>query len=120
MNDPTSFSRGRKWRIALQVAVGIVSFIALVIMFNYLSARHHTRYHWSARTDVELTPRTLTLLHAMTNEVDVTVFFAKESELYGPVTRLLEEYEAQCPSLNVRLIDIYRNPLGEIIGRLRV
>ncbi len=112
MEDPTSFSRGRKWRIALQVAVGIVSFIALVIMFNYLSARHHTRYHWSARTDVELTPRTLTLLRAMTNEVDVTVFFAKESELYGPVTRLLEEYEAQCPSLNVRLIDIYRNPLG--------
>lgn len=112
MNDLNSFSPARKWRIVMHVALGIVSFILLVAMFNYLSARHHTRFHWSARSDVELTPRTKTLLNAMTNEVEVTVFFDKESDLFGSLSRLLAEYEANSSTLDVRVIDIYRNPMA--------
>ncbi|HAV63080.1 MAG TPA: hypothetical protein DCY13_12040 [Verrucomicrobiales bacterium] len=106
----TSFSRGLRWRIAFHVAVAVLSFVAIVAMVNYLSARHFMRFHWSDRADVKLTPRTLSLLKAMTNEVEITVFFDSESPLHAPVARVLEEYLAASPRLTVRKVDPYRNP----------
>ena len=102
MNALTSFSRRRKWRIALQVAVAILAFGAIVVMVNYLSARHFTRFHWSDRGGAELTPRTLALLRSMTNQIEVTLFFDSEHKLFVPVNQLLDEYQAVCPNLTVR------------------
>lgn len=109
MSNPT-FSAGRKWQIALHVAVAVFSFCAIVAMLNYLSARHFMRFHWSARADMELSPRTLALLGAMTNDVEITVFFDTDSEVYTPVVRVLEEYLAATPRLTVRKVDPYRSP----------
>ena len=110
MNALTTFSRSRKWSIALQVAIGVVAFAAIVVMVNHLSARHFKRVHWSNRGSMELTPRTLALLKSMTNRVEVTVFFDSDAALFAPVTQLLEEYIAASPNLTVRKVDLYRNP----------
>lgn len=110
MNALTSFSRSRKWSIALQVGLGVLAFVAIVVMLNYLSARHFHRFHWSERGSMALTPRTLALLKSMTNQVEVTVFFDGEAELSAPVNHLLEEYLSACPHLAVHKVDLYRNP----------
>lgn len=112
MSDHNSFSPRRKWSIALNVALGIFSFVALVAMFNYLSSRHHHRYHWSSRADVKLTQRTTTLLNAMTNQVEITVFFDTDNDLFGYLARLLEEYRANSSSLEINVIDMHRNPVA--------
>ena len=119
MNALTSFSRRRKWRIALQVAVAILAFGAIVVMVNYLSARHFTRFHWSDRGSAELTPRTLALLRSMTNQIEVTLFFDSEHKLFVPVNQLLDEYQAVCPNLTVRKVDLLRNPAAAQTTRTR-
>ena len=119
MSDPSSFSPSRKWGIALNVALGVIAFFALVAMFNYLSARHHQRFHWSSRADVELTARTTSLLNAMTNAVEITVFFDKQSELFTSLSRLLEEYEANSGSLQIEVIDMYRDPVAAQQAKVR-
>jgi ABC-2 type transport system permease protein len=110
MNPLHTFSRGRKWNIALQVVVAVAAFMAIVVMVNYLSARHFKRFHWSDRGSVALTPRTLALLQSMTNQVEVTVFFDSEAVLFVPVNQVLEEYRAASPNLTVRKVDQHRNP----------
>ncbi len=119
MNIQTTFSRSRKWSIALQVGLGVVAFIAIVVMLNYLSARHFHRLHWSDRGGMALTPQTLSLLKAMTNRIEITVFFDSEADLYAPVNQLLEEYLSACPHLEVRKVDLYRNPTAAQAVRTR-
>ena len=45
MNEP-SFTRGRKWAIGFNVVIAIVSAFAIVVMANYLAARHSMRVNW--------------------------------------------------------------------------
>jgi len=119
MNALSTFSRSRKWSIALQVGVGMLAFAAIVVMVNYLSARHFTRFHWSDRGSMELSPRTLALLQSMTNLVEITVFFDGETELFAPVNQLLEEYLSASPNLSVRKVDPIWKPAAAQSVRTR-
>lgn len=119
MNPLHTFSRGRKWNIAFQVAVAVAAFMAIVVMVNYLSARHFKRFHWSDRGSMALTPRTLALLQSMTNQVEVTVFFDSEAVLLAPVNQVLEEYLAASPNITVRKVSIDRNPAAAQAVRTR-
>lgn len=119
MNPLHTFSRGRKWNIAFQVVVAVAAFMAIVVMVNYLSARHFKRFHWSDRGSMALTPRTLALLQSMTNQVEVTVFFDSEAVLLAPVNQVLEEYLAASPNITVRKVSIDRNPAAAQAVRTR-
>jgi len=119
VNALISFSKGRRWSIAFQVVLGVVAFSAIVVMVNYLSARHFQRFHWSERGSLALTPQTLALLQAMTNRIEITVFFDSEAELFTPVSQLLEEYLSASPHLSVRKVDLYRNPTAAQAVRTR-
>lgn len=116
MNESPTFSRGRRWSIALQVTIAVMAFIAIVVMVNHLSARHFQRFHWSQRAGKALSPRTLDMLRPMTNVVDVTVFFASDSDedrvrdLYSMVAQLLEEYQAANSNIKITRVDPDLNP----------
>ena len=43
LESPPSFSKARKWSISLNVLVASATVLALVLMVNYLAARHFTR-----------------------------------------------------------------------------
>ena len=49
LNGIPSFSLSRRWSIRLNVSVAILAALALVLMVNYLAARHFTRLPWSGR-----------------------------------------------------------------------
>src|SRR4051812_18224013 len=102
---PPSFSPGRKWRIGFNVTVAALSAFALVVMANYLAARHPVRYNWSDAAANKLSPMTIRALNALTNTVKVTVFFNRNEPLFGAVTGLLKDYQLQCPKIEVELVD---------------
>jgi hypothetical protein len=109
MSDPT-FSRGRKWRIGFNVAIALLSAFALVVMANYLAARHPIRYNWADAAATKLSPLTTRVLSNLgTNKVRVIVFFSHEEPLFSPVTSLIKDYQANCPQLEVEFVD-YRTP----------
>ena len=70
-----SFSPTRKWASALNVLASSAALVALVLMVNYLAGRHFKRYQWMADERFRLSPMTVKMLEALTNQVKVIVFF---------------------------------------------
>jgi hypothetical protein len=113
--DPQSqptFSPGRKWSIGFDVVLRTAVVFAVVGMVIYLSGRYFGRYHLSDQTRVELSPLTVNLLRAITNEVKVILYYDKDDRLYSTVAALAHEYRSINPRLKVVTVD-YRWDPGE-------
>jgi hypothetical protein len=111
-NDPSSkpsFSAGLKWRAAFQVVSGIICVAAVVVMVNYLAGHYFVRFQLSARTRAELSPRTLSLIKSLTNEVNIILFYNRDDALYTTVSALLKEYHLNNPKISVRTVDYTRD-----------
>src|SRR5215207_7949687 len=108
MNEP-SFTRGRKWTAGLNVVVALVSAFAIVVMVNYLSARHSVRFNWLDAAGNKLSPLTVRVLSGVTNKVRVIVYFSRNDPLFGHVTGLLKDYQLNCPKMELEVVD-YRFP----------
>jgi hypothetical protein len=63
------------------------------------------RLHMSAHTEMKLAPRSLHLLHSITNEVRVTVYYDKNEPLFSTIMDLLKEYHAANPRLHIQTVD---------------
>jgi ABC-2 type transport system permease protein len=111
-DTPTnSFSTVRRVGIGLNVVVSILAFLAVVLMLNYLSARHFRRLHWISDARYQLSPQTRDLLGAITNSIQVTILFDRTEPLFSSVSGLLKEYAYVCPHLKVEHVD-YRRDLN--------
>jgi ABC-2 type transport system permease protein len=102
---PTSFSAGRRWGIFFSVMISVVAVAALVLMLNYLGARHFLRFSWSAKTSLQLSPPTLSLLDSITNNVKITIYYDKSDGLYFDIADLLNEYHLANPKISVQTVD---------------
>jgi hypothetical protein len=109
-SSPPSFSAGRRWNTGFHVGVSVVAALAIVVMANYLAARHFVRWKWVGESQPALSAQTLGVLHSLTNQIRVTVFFDREAPLYGPVVALLNDYQAACAKIKVQKIDYLREP----------
>lgn len=109
-NSAPSFSAVRKWRVGLNLAVALLAALAILLMVNYLAARHFSRFAWSATAQSELSPLTRRALEAITNRVKVTIFFNPQEELYEPVSDLLREYQYLNDRIEVETVDYVRDP----------
>lgn len=108
-SEPT-FSPGRKWSIGFDVVLRTAVVLAVVGMLIYLSGRYFQRFHLSAQTRVELSPRTVSLLKSITNEVKVILYYAKDDRLYSSVAALAHEYRSINPRLQVETVDYRWDP----------
>jgi ABC-type uncharacterized transport system involved in gliding motility auxiliary subunit len=104
-----SFSPWRKFGIALNVIVVIVAALAVVVALNYLSRQYFTRWQWSSRTRIQLAPRTVGLLHSLTNRVRVTLYYDKKEPLYSTIRALLDEYSRLNRNITVQTVDYLRD-----------
>ncbi len=112
-----SYSSSRRWSISLHVLISVVAFGAILIMVNYLAARHFHRYRWTSENPNQLSPLTLSLLKGLTNDVEVVVFFNQKDPLglYSSVAALLKEYQLACPKIRIKHVDYLRNPTSTIL-----
>jgi hypothetical protein len=94
----------------LNLLVSTFAVLALVLMINYLAARHYVRLPVSARGQSPLSPLTERVLAGTTNEVRVTIYFDKREPLYEPVWSLLKEYHFRNPRIAVESVDCERDP----------
>lgn len=105
-----SFSRGRRWVILLNVLVSCAAMLVVAAMINYLASRHFKRF--TTDTRYQLSPITLKMLEALTNNVKVIVFFDPDPQdsLYLSVKGLINEYKLACSKLDVEYVDYVRSP----------
>jgi hypothetical protein len=104
-----SFSPGRRWKIGFDLALRTALVLAVVVMVNYLGAKFYGRFYLSSQTQVKLSPRTLGVLHSMTNQVTVTLYYDKSEELYPAIVALLNEYRSANPKISVNVVDYVRD-----------
>ena len=105
-----SFTPGRRWAIGSDVLVRTVLVLAVVVMVNYLGAKFYGRFYLSSQTRVELSPRTLGVVHSLTNRVAVTVYYDKTDSWYPMLIALLNEYRSANPNITVQTVDYVRDP----------
>ena len=106
-----SFSSSRKWAITLNLVLTGVAILALVLMVNYLAARHFFRIPVSTEAQKQLSPLTKQILRSITNEVRVTIFFNvdEEGSAYDSVWALLKEYQFINGKIEVKAVDYVRD-----------
>src|SRR5580700_753901 len=108
-NPKPSFSPRRRWTIGFDMAVRTALVVAVVVMLNYLGANFFHRFYLSPQTRVQLSSRTLSVLHSLTNRISVTVFYDKTDELYPTIVALLNEYHSANPKISVKVVDYVRD-----------
>lgn len=107
-----SFSSAGRWQIGFDVVLRSLLVLAVVVMVNYLGVKFFHRFYLSAQTRVQLSPRTLSVLSALTNRVEVTLYYDRQDEFLPDITALLDEYRAKNPKISVRVVDYNTDPGG--------
>lgn len=110
----TSFTPRRKWGIGFDLTVRTLVVLAVVVMLNHLAGVFFHRQYLSQATKVELSPRTRSVLQAVTNDVKVTIYYDRNDEFYPTIASLLREYHAVNPRIKVETVD-YVNDAAEAL-----
>ena len=111
-NPRPSFSPARRWQIGLDVVLRTALVLAVVVMANWLGAKFYHRFYWSEQTRVELSSRTLTILQALTNRVEVTLYYDTHdaANFYPDIVALLNAYRDANKNISLRTVDYTRDP----------
>ena len=113
MNDDAqsknSFSVWMRWGHTFDVLLRTLLVLAVVVMVNYLGGRWYGRFQLNAESRHPLSPRTVGLLHSITNSVKITLYFDRNEHVYHLVTAMLDEYRLINPRLQVTTVDYIRD-----------
>jgi len=112
---PPSFSPARRWGIGFNVFISICAVTAMVVMVNYLAARHFKRIALAGRAQAPFSPLTRQVLASVTNQVRVIVFYDKDEPLYDSIWALLKEYKFANPRIIVESVDYERDPSAALV-----
>ena len=105
----SSFSPASRWRIALDVGLRTLLVVAVVGMVNFLGAKYFHRFYLSSQTRVQLSSRTLSVLHSLTNHLEVTLYFDRKADFYPDIVALLGEYHAANKNFSFHTVDYVRD-----------
>ncbi len=103
--------RRQSLRYGIAGGVALVLVVALVVMTNWLGARHYQRWDWTSTRLYTLSEKSVELVSGLEDEVRVVVFMVPGSPLYDQARELLERYRAASDAIVVEYIDPDREPL---------
>lgn len=92
-------------------AVGVILAVVLVVMVNWLGARHYLRSDWTGDRIYSLSDKSVNVVKSLENEVAAIVFMTPASAMYTETKELLARYQAASNRLRVEFIDPDREPL---------
>ena len=101
--------KGRTARAAGASVGYTLTVVAVVLLVNFLSARHHKRFDLTANAAFSLSEQTIKVLESLPREVTVTAFY-QEDPTRQKLDDLLAEYKYHSPKLSFRYVDPDKNP----------
>ncbi|MDR3457153.1 MAG: Gldg family protein [Verrucomicrobiae bacterium] len=106
-----SFSPASRWKIGFDVVLRTVLVVAVAGMVNFLGARFYHRFYLNEQTRVELSTRTLALLHSLTNHVEVTLYYDTHDpeNFYPDIVDLVNAYHDVNNNISLRTVDYVRD-----------
>jgi len=103
--------RRQSLRYGAAGVAGSILVVALVLMANWLGARHYQRWDWTSSRLYSLSDKSLNLVQALDQDVHVVVFMVPGGPLYDQVHELLARYQAASGRISVEYIDPDKEPL---------
>ena len=107
-----SFSPSSRWKIGFDVALRSALVLAVIVMLNFLGAKFYHRFYLSEQMRVELSSRTLNVLHSLTNHVEVTLYYDTHDQenFYPDIVELLNAYHDVNKNITLHTVDYARDP----------
>lgn len=104
-----SFTPRRRWSVGLDLGLRTLFVVVVLVLLNHLAGTFFHRQSLSKATRVELSERTRNVIAAVTNDVNITIYYDRDDEFYPTVAALLREYQALNPKLRVETVDYVRD-----------
>ncbi len=105
-----AFSTRRSTRLGMNSILMVVLFTGILVIVNFLAARHSKRWDLSETQHFTLAPQTYQILRGLTQEVKVTVFSQDRSQSFNLYRDLLDSYRQASDKLKVEFVDPERRP----------
>ena len=105
-----AFSARRSTRIGANSILMIFLFVAILMIVNFLAARHSIRWDLSENQNFSLSPQTHRVLRSLPRAVTVTVFTREKDPGYQPYKERLDSYRQASSKVSVEFVDPERQP----------
>ncbi len=105
--------KGRTARAAGASAGYVLTVLAVVVLLNFLAARHHVKFDATENKAFTLSEQTIKVLSGLPRDVEVTSFFKEGEPAHEKFKDLIQEYGDTGRRLRHRNVDPDKNP-GEV------
>ncbi|MBL8053367.1 MAG: GldG family protein, partial [Nitrospira sp.] len=105
-----AFSGRRSTKMGLNSVLLIVLFTSILVVLNFLAARHSIRWDLSENQNFTLAPQTYRVLRTLPRDVKITVFTREKDPGYQAFKERLESYRQASTKLSVEFIDPEKQP----------
>ena len=102
-----SFSTASRWRIGLDQLIRTILVVAVAVMANIITAQYFHRFYLDPQTDSTLSSRSLAILHSVTNQMTITLYYDTHDQenFYSTLAALADEYHFANKNIIVRTVD---------------
>lgn len=115
-----AFSGRRSTRMGVNSVVMVALFSAILVIVNFLAARHSVRWDLSENQNFTLAPQTHRVLRTLPHDVKITVFTREKDPGYQAYKERLESYRQASQKLTVEFVDPEKQPkLAQTYGVFR-
>lgn len=94
-----------KPRTQINLVLTAILGIVVVVLLNYIAARHYARSDWTTHGLFTLSERSREVLRELEADVQIYVFLGRDEQDFADVETLLEEYVAVTDRIQVEWID---------------
>jgi ABC-type uncharacterized transport system len=105
-----AFSARRSTRLGANSILMIFLFVAILMIVNFLAARHSLRWDLSENQNFSLSPQTHRVLRSLPRAVTVTVFTREKDSGYQSYKERLDSYRQASSKISVEFVDPERQP----------
>jgi ABC-type uncharacterized transport system involved in gliding motility auxiliary subunit len=104
------FSVRRSTRLGLNSVLMVLLLVGILVIINFLAARHSKRWDLSETQHFTLAPQTHRILRGLSREVKITVFAQERGQAFTAYRDLLESYRQESDHIRVEYVDPERRP----------
>jgi len=105
-----AFSIRRSTRLGLNSILMVLLFVGILVILNFLAARHSKRWDLSETQHFTLAPQTHRVLRGLSREVKITVFAQDRGQAFTTYRDLLDSYRQESDKIKVEYVDPERRP----------
>jgi ABC-type uncharacterized transport system involved in gliding motility auxiliary subunit len=105
-----AFTARRSTRMGAHSLLVIALFAGILVIINFLSARHSIRWDFSENQNYTLSPETHRILRNLARDVNITVFTREKDPGFQSYKERLDSYRQASNRLTVHFIDPERQP----------